>query len=379
MAEWAALAVPNQTSPHALVPNAAAPRYSWESKFPNQPSSPLTRNFQSSILRLPRMQLLTRFPGEDALDDVLRHLYVGGAVYCRSDLRPPWAFSMDRKPIAGFHAITRGRGWLQVEGEARHIPVKAGDLVVLPHGHGHVVRDNPKTPPAPLDQIVTDNPLEDGIRLKMGDRGPLTILLCGGFRLEGGSANPLLANLPAVIHIRGKKSRSALWLQMTMRQLELETRSSRPGAQTLIGKFSDILFIQAVRTYFNGLADDHPGTESGGWIRALRDPQIGVAIAFLHRQPEHDWQVGSLASQVGMSRSSFSARFRAFVGEPPLKYLAKWRALKAAWFLRTSDATLAEIAGRVGYESEIALSKAFKRFMGQSPGAYRQQQRRNSA
>ena len=324
------------------------------------------------------MRLLTQFPGEDALNDVIRHLYVGGAVYCRSDLRPPWAFSMDRKPIAGFHAIIRGRGWLKVEGEDRQLLVSAGDLVVLPRGHAHVMRDNPKTQPTPLDQIVAENPLDDGIRLKMGDRGPLSVLLCGSFELEGGSTNPLLANLPSIIHIRGTRGRSVPWLQMTLRQLELETRSLRPGGQTLISRLSDILFIQAVREYFNGLAEGSRDAGAGPWIRALKDPQIGAAIAFLHRQPDHNWEVASLASKVGMSRSSFSARFHDLVGEPPLKYLARVRALKAAWFLRTSDATLAEIAGRVGYESEIALSRAFKRFMSLAPGAYRRQRRRHA-
>jgi len=191
------------------------------------------------------MQLLTQLPGEDALNDVLRHVYVGGAVYCRSDLRPPWAFSMDRKPIAGFHAITRGRGWLRVQGEHRQIPVIAGDLVLLPRGHAHVMAGSPSTEPTPLDQIVAKNPLEEGIRLKISDRGPLTVLLCGGFELEGGTINPLLANLPAVIHVRGSKGRSVPWLQMTLQQLELETRSLRPGGQTLISRLSDILFIPA--------------------------------------------------------------------------------------------------------------------------------------
>jgi AraC family transcriptional regulator, alkane utilization regulator len=322
------------------------------------------------------MQRLTRFPGEDALNDVLRHLYVDGAVYCRSDLRPPWAFSMDRKPVVGFHAIVRGRGLLGVEGLDLQLRVSAGDLVLLPRGSAHVMRDGPNTQPIPLDQIVAGNPLEDGIRLKIGSRGPLTVLLCGGFELEGGAVNPLLTNLPAIIHIRGNRSRSVPWLQMILRQLELETRSSRPGGQALIGRLSDILFIQAVRECFNSLAvgDRHAGP--GPWMRALKDPQVGAAIAFLHRQPEHDWQVATLASKVGMSRSSFSARFRQLVGEPPLKYLAKWRTLKAAWLLRTSDATLAEIASRVGYESEIALNGAFKRFMGLAPGAYRRQRRK---
>jgi transcriptional regulator GlxA family with amidase domain len=187
--------------------------------------------------------------------------------------------------------------------------------------------------------------------------------------------NPLLASLPAVIHVRGKSSGSVPWLQLSLRQLEVETRSSRPGGQALVSRLSDILFIQTVREYFNGLALRDGKAEAGPWMRALKDPQIGAAIAMLHQRPEKRWRVALLGSQVGMSRSSFSARFHELVGEPPLKYLARWRTLKAAWLLRTSTATLSEIARRVGYESEIALSTAFKRFMGLAPGAYRRQKR----
>jgi AraC-like DNA-binding protein/mannose-6-phosphate isomerase-like protein (cupin superfamily) len=321
------------------------------------------------------MKLLTNLPGEDALNDVLAHIYVRGAVYCRSDLRPPWAFSIDRRPVAAFHAVARGQGLFQVEGEARPIRVSAGDLILLPQGNAHVMRDGPGTEPTPLDQIVAQNSLEDGIRLKMGDRGRLTILLCGGFEMEAGSNNPLLSSLPPVIHIRGKSNGSVPWLHMTLQQLELETRLSRPGGQALIGRLSDILFIQTVREYFNRLAVGDGHAETGPWIRALKDPQIGAAISLLHQRPEQHWQVASLGSKVGMSRSSFSARFHELVGEPPLKYLARWRTVKAAWLLRTSTATLSEIARRVGYESEIALSTAFKRFMGLAPGAYRRQKR----
>ena len=137
----------------------------------------------------------------------------------------------------------------------------------------------------------------------------------------------------------------------------------------LIARLSDILFIQAVRAHFSSLVD---GKGNGhGWLRALGDPQIGAAIAFIHQHPEHEWKVASLASKVGMSRSAFSEKFRALVGVPPLKYVAQWRIHKATWLLRTSDAKIADIAERVGYDSEVSLSRAFKRFNGVSPGNYR--------
>jgi AraC-like DNA-binding protein len=314
------------------------------------------------------LKLLNQFAGQDAFNDVLNHLFVRGALYCRSDLRPPWAFSIDRKPISGFHAITRGKGWLEIEEEKQKIKVSRGDLIVLPHGHAHILRDAPTTSATPLEQIIAQNPLEDGIRLRMGNRGPTTVLLCGGFQLEGRSTHPLLANLPKMIHIRGKNGAAASWVRSTLRQIEIETRVMRPGAQTLIARLSDILFIQAIREYFNSQLQ--AGGKSG-WLGALKDPRIGMAITNIHRRPENAWTVASLASQVGMSRSAFAAKFTDLVGEPPLRYVARWRAHKATWYLRTSDEKLSEIARRVGYESETALSRAFRRFMGASPGAYR--------
>lgn len=154
---------------------------------------------------------------------------------------------MDGKPMGGFHAITQGKGWLEVEGEARKIEVSRVDVIVLPHGHAHSLRDSPSTSPIPLEDIIAQNPLEDGIRLRMGTRGPTTVLLCGGFHLEGRSTHPLLANLPKLIHIQSRSNGSAFWMHSTLRQIEMETRVMHPGAQTLIARLSDVLFMQVVR------------------------------------------------------------------------------------------------------------------------------------
>jgi AraC-like DNA-binding protein len=239
---------------------------------------------------------------------------------------------------------------------------------VLPHGHAHSLRDTPATPPTPLEEIIAQNPLEEGIRLRMGNRGPTTVLLCGGFQLEGRSSHPLLANLPKIIHIQRKNGRAASSIHSTLRQIETETRVMRPGAEALIARLSDVLFIQVIRAYFTSRK---AAGRDDRWVKALKDPQVGMAITNIHRRPENPWTVATLASQVGMSRSSFAVKFTKLVGEPPFRYVARWRAHKAAWYLRTSDEKLSEIARRVGYESEIALSRAFRRFMGTSPGAYR--------
>ena len=318
------------------------------------------------------MKRLNPHDPEDALNDAFRHLQIRGAIYCRSELRSPWAFSVERRKSAGFHALLEGAGLLEVEGEsARHV-VSAGDFVVLPRGHRHVMRDSAATQATPLESLIAQNPLEDGIRLKMDGEGHAAVVVCGGFDLEGHDINPLLASLPNLIHVRGEKGRPAPWLRAALRQIDAETRRGRAGAETVIARLSDVLLIQAVRAYFEQLAREAPGKE---WLGALRDPQIGAAMALIHRRPEADWSVAALAAKVGMSRSAFSARFRALVGDPPLRYVARWRVHKAAWLLRTSDAKLAEIAERVGYESDVALSRLFKRIAGVSPGSYRRRAR----
>lgn len=167
------------------------------------------------------MKALNPTRDQDALNDVLSHIYVKGAIYCRSDLRPPWAFSVDRRPAAGFHAITRGKGWLKVEGESSKIAVCRGDLIVLPHGHAHVLSDAFETAPTPLEEMVAKHPLEDGIRLRMGESGPATILLCGEFQFDGRSAHPLVANLPKLIHIPGRNGEARLGIHSTLQQIEV--------------------------------------------------------------------------------------------------------------------------------------------------------------
>jgi AraC-like DNA-binding protein len=159
------------------------------------------------------------------------------------------------------------------------------------------------------------------------------------------------------------------WLDSTLQAIACETASNRPGAEMMITYLSNILFIQAIRAHLISLKQ----REDGGWLRALLDPQLSVTLAAIHRHPEKDWTVDSLAKQVNLSRSTFAARFKGLVGEAPLQYVTRWRMYQAAKLLRSSHCTLAELAGYVGYESEAAFSKAFKRHMGQAPGEYRKQ------
>src|SRR5437588_11058070 len=242
-----------------------------------------------------------------------------------------------------------------------------GDLVILPHGHVHTMTDDPKSPVTMLEDLKPKQPVEkDGIFYSMG-QGAVTTLVCGGLELEDYSTNPLYSILPAFIHIRSKDEYSVPWLRAIVELVRVETSVKRVEAETVITRLSELLFIQAVRAYIRTTGD-----RNLGWLAALKDPQIGQALALIQHQPGEAWTVGSLACRVSLSRSAFSAKFRQLVGEPPMQYITRVRLTKAAASLRAQSATLVEVALSIGYDSEVAFSKAFKRYFGMAPGAYRQ-------
>jgi AraC-like DNA-binding protein len=245
-----------------------------------------------------------------------------------------------------------------------------GDLVILPHGHDHTMTDDPKSPVTMLEDLKPRQPVEkDGIFYSVG-QGVATTLVCGGLELEDYVTNPLYSILPAFIHIRSRDEYSVPWLQAIVELVRVETSANRVEAETVITRLSELLFIQAVRTYIRAIGD-----RNVGWLGALKDPQIGQALALIQHQPGEAWTVGSLACRVSLSRSAFSAKFRQLVGEPPMSYITRVRLTKAAAALRTNSATLIEVAASIGYESEVAFSKVFKRYFGIAPGAYRQGRR----
>jgi AraC-like DNA-binding protein/mannose-6-phosphate isomerase-like protein (cupin superfamily) len=315
------------------------------------------------------METLTHFQ-EDVLGDVLQSIHLHSTLYCRAKMGAPWGFRVSGREVASFHIVTEGSCWLAVEGMDKPVLLAKGDLVILPHGHEHTMTDDPKSPVTMLEDLKPGQPVEkDGIFYSMG-RGVVTTLVCGGLELDDYSTNPLYSILPAFIHIRSKDEYSVPWLQAIVELVRVETSANRVEAETVITRLSELLFIQAVRAYIRANGD-----RNVGWLGALRDPEIGQALAMIQRQPDEAWTVGFLANRVSLSRSAFSAKFKQLVGEPPMQYITRVRLTKAAAALRTHPSTLVEVATSVGYESEVAFSKAFKRYFGIAPGAYRQGRR----
>lgn len=309
----------------------------------------------------------------DVLTDVLQTVRVSSVCYGRVELTAPWGLEVGSSPAASFHVVLRGNCWLEVDGRPEAVPLTSGDLFALPHGHRHVLRDAPDTKAQPLDELIgaCGGALGGTLRVGTGLGAPST-LVCGAFEFEDRRHNPLLSVLPPLVLIRGEDGRAVQWLEPTLQFMACEAASGRPGARTVISRLADILFIQIVR----GFLSSTPETRRG-WLRALTEPQIGSALSLIHQNPQHPWTVAELAAKVGMSRSTFAGRFAELVGEPPLHYVTRWRMQKAAALLREGAATLGDIADRVGYESEAAFSKAFKRWVGTAPGAYRKAQRGN--
>lgn len=306
--------------------------------------------------------------GDDVLTVILRSLGLQGSVFCRAELSEPWGMTLDAQDYAHFHVLEQGSAWLRLKGEKAPRQLSQGDLAVIPHGDGHALTDSPSTPTVPLDSLVKrPGPGRHYDVIQFGGGGVSALLVCGAFRFGPSDRHPLIAALPQTIVVRGSAGRPAAWLEPLLGFLSDEARTNDPGAEAVISRLTDVIFVQAVRTWM----ESHPRSHSG-WLGALRDPQIGRALALVHRHPERAWTVATLAAEVGMSRSPFAARFGSLVGEGPLSYLRRWRLQLAGDLLvREPFAAVAEVAARVGYLSEAALSRAFRREWGISPTAYR--------
>lgn len=296
---------------------------------------------------------------------------VRSSLYCRSDLTAPWGFAVEARPSATFHLLLEGEAWLEVPDGEPPRRLRAGDLVILPRGHAHQLRDRPGSRAPLLKDLLKRHRVSKGV-LHYGGGGSRTEILCGGFTLESPGPVPLLQVLPAVLHIRATEPANADWLPVVIDLLRRQTRSDAPGTDAVIARLSDLLVTQTLR---QGLIDiDRTGL---GTPQGLQDRNIATALRLIREDPGHDWTVSELASTVAMSRSAFAVRFRSLVGRSPMRFLADYRLARAADFLRSTPATLFEIAHDTGYESEASLSRAFRRAFGVAPGAYRKKEEPN--
>ncbi|MBK8157894.1 MAG: AraC family transcriptional regulator [Rhodospirillaceae bacterium] len=305
-------------------------------------------------------------PINDPIGEALHFLRISGAFYARCEVSAPWAVDLPAMDdFLMFHIVTQGECRVLVA-DAPPLILRPGSFALVPHGAGHLMSSGEGVAPAKLFDLPRDFSADRYEIIRHGGGGAPTTIICGAVRLEHPAAQQLLPLLPKVIHVGAWTSPEMDWIESTLRFIAAEARELRAGGETIITRLADILVIQAIRTW---IARD-PGARTG-WLGALRDRQIGQAIAAIHRDPRPDWTVATLAAGVGMSRSAFAARFTELVGEPVMHYVARWRMQTAVMWLREEGASVGAVAGRLGYESDAAFSRTFKRVMGSSPGAVR--------
>ena len=304
----------------------------------------------------------------DALSAVLEAVRIRGSVYFWANLSPPWGLKVPPfARVIRYHLILRGHCWVRVDGSRDALRLDAGDLVAIPHGRAHLLSDGPRTPCVSLDRVIERAGFSGEGALVLGDQdaGHETRMVCGHFAHDADEEHPLFRALPETIVVRGVAGTQTGWLDEVLRYTAREVASNGPGTTAIVTRLSEILFVHTLRSY--AAARPEQGVGWAGFV----DSHIGPALAQLHDAPGAAWSVAALAKVAGLSRTAFALRFRRLMGTTPLAYVARWRLISARAALREPSPSIAEIASRVGYQSESAFNHAFTKAFGMGPGAFR--------
>lgn len=300
----------------------------------------------------------------DLLSEVMQDLRLAHASYGRSELTAPFGIEIPFKEGVRFHFVAEGGCWILSEGLAP-IDLQTGDLVLLPHGTAHVMADRPGRRALPLAEVGPELIGDASYRIRAGGVGARSLIVCCTIGFDGPTAHPLIEMLPPVLLVRRAEPKDPA-LPLLLEMMAAEVTAPRIGSATIMARLADIVVSRVIRAWLEA----GPGDVTG-WLAAVRDPQVGLALAGMHREPGRPWNVETLAAVAGMSRSKFAERFSDLLRVSPARYLLQWRMRLAAAWLRAGSMTVAEAAGQLGYESDAAFSRAFKRVMGVSPGSAR--------
>lgn len=319
----------------------------------------------------------------DVLSEVLKTVKLDGAVFFNGEFSAPWCtrepdsdtmasfLPFGPKHVFIFHLITEGKCHYRENESDRALRLDAGDIVIIPHGNAHLMGNG--SPITPIDSAphLKEVFAEGRILSQLGGGGETTKLVCGYLTCDPQLGQVFLAGLPPIIKVHIRDSPSGKWLEDTFRYSVDHAEASGPGGAAVIAKLSEVLFVETLRRYIAQL----PSSQTG-WLAGVRDPDVGKALALLHKQPSHPWTIASLAEAVGLSRSVLAERFRHYLSDTPMGYLTRWRLQLAAQVLTSTSKSVAEVAGEVGYESEPSFNRAFKREFGVPPARFRSQTRR---
>jgi AraC-like DNA-binding protein len=320
----------------------------------------------------------------DALSETLRVVRLVGAIFINARFTAPWCYQSPSAGAAGpllepgaervviFHLITEGECYVEM-GAGPAVRLIAGDAIIFPQGDAHRMASAPGLPPASgarLEVVLARRPRQ----LSYGGGGATTRLVCGYLACDARLARMLLAGLPPLVRVNVRGSNAGTWLEASVRYALAEARSPRPGGAGVLAKLSEVLFIEVLRLYMNEQREGRTG-----WLAGVGDAVVGAALNALHKSPAQAWTLEELARTAGSSRSVLAERFQLLVGSSPIQYLTQWRMLLAANLLCRSNAPLARIAEEVGYQTDTAFSRAFRREFGAPPAAWRRDQRARDA
>lgn len=306
----------------------------------------------------------------DLLSNILSHMRLTGTLYFRTSFTTPWSVKVPPyERVARFHFAHQGRCFVRIDEVADPVKLEQGDLIIITRGASHTLYCDPKTEKQALmlDQVVEQSGFTGSGTLVYGDTGTdhETQLVCGHFAFDSEANHPLIEALPPFIHIQNYGQESGSWMESTLKVIGAEAGRGRPGSDLIAMKMSEIIFAQALRTHLASAGSDKPV------LAGFADRQIARALKAVHDTPSHAWTLEELAAISGMSRTSFAARFSQTLSMPPLAYITHWRMQLAKRALESTDAPIIAIAEGVGYHSEAAFGRVFKKHSGTGPAAYR--------